>query len=75
VLGSISFDLGTIQTDSSELQDFHLMGDHQNFYEQPFELRQKPTPETGNSVVVGIAVGSDVTESNRVVRAAFQLAT
>lgn len=62
VFGSIGFYFGAIQADSSEIQDFHHMGDHQDLYEQPFEFRQKLPPEAGNRIVIGMAVGSNVAE-------------
>jgi len=51
------------------------MGNTEYLHKYLRQLGQKPLAELGNRIVVGMAVGSDVAEGHRVIRAALQLPT
>ena len=74
VLAGIGLDLGAIQADAAQLHQPHHFGHHQYLHKQSRKLCQKPLSETGNRVVVRVAVGTDITKGNRIIAGLLQLA-
>ena len=74
VAAGAGVDLRAVKADRSHLQHAHLARQQQNPNEQPLDLLEKPPPEHGDRVVVGVVVGGDVAERHAVVSCALQLA-
>ena len=74
VAAGVGVDLRPVQRHSPHLQDAHLACQEQDLDEQPLDLTQKPAPERGDRVVIGVVVRRDEAERHAVVGGALQLA-
>ena len=74
VPAGVGVDLGAVQRHRAQLEQPGLPRQHQDLDEQPFDLREKPAPERGDGVVVGMIVGGDEAERHRIVSGALELA-
>lgn len=63
VLAGISFELGAIQGDGTELEQLHLAGQQQHLDGQLLQFGQETPPEGGQGIVVGMGVGRQVAEA------------
>ena len=75
MLGSVRLDLAAIQADTAQFQHVQLVGNQQDLGKQLVKLRQKTPSESGNSIMVRMAVCRDVTKRDRVMGAALQFPT
>ena len=66
--------LGAVQRHRAELQHPGFPGQQQHLDEQPFDPVEKTPPERGDGIVVGMIVGRDEAESDRIIGRALQLA-
>jgi len=74
VLTGVRFHLGAIQSDPAQLHQIHFPRQQQNLDKQSLNLRKEAAAEGGNRVMIRMRVGRQITERNRVVGGAFNLA-
>jgi hypothetical protein len=74
VSAGVGVDFRAVQPDRSHLQNAHLARKQQHLDEQLLDLFEKPPPERGDRVVVGMIVGRDEPKRHRVIGRPFQLA-
>jgi hypothetical protein len=67
-------DLGAIQRHRAELQHPHLAGYAEHLHKQRLNLRQEAAAECRDGVVIGMLVGGDKAECDRIVSRPFQVA-
>jgi len=68
VARGIGVNLGAIERHRTQFQQAHLARQHQHFDEDAPDLLEKTAPEGSQRVVIGVAVGGDEAEGNRVIR-------
>ena len=74
VAAGIGVDLGAIQRHRAHLEHAHLARHRQHLDEQTLDLLEKPPPERGDGVVIGMLVRRDEAERHRVIARPLQLA-
>ena len=74
VTAGVGVYLRAVEADRAHLQHAHLARKQQHTDEQPLDLLEKPPPERGDRVVVGVVVGGDVAERHAVVSRPLQFA-
>ena len=70
----VGVDLRAVERNRAHLQHAHLARQQQNLNEQRLDLFEKPPPECGNRVVVGMIVGRDEAKRHRIIGRPLQLA-
>ena len=72
VAAGVGVDLGAIERHCAQLQHAHLTRHYQHLHKQRFDLLEEASAEAGDRVVVGVLVGSNETERNRIVGCPLQ---
>ncbi len=70
----VGVDLGPIQCHRAHRENAHLARQQQHLDEQRLDLLEKPSPECGDGVVVGMVVRGDEAERHRIVGCPFEFA-
>jgi hypothetical protein len=73
VTAGIGVGLRPVERNRPQLQDAHLSRHDQNRDEQPLDLVQKPAPERGDRIVIGVLIRRDEPERYAVVGRPLQL--
>jgi len=71
----VGFDLRAVQTDVTQLEQFHFLGHLQELQKRLAQFVKKTPAERRQAVVIGMAAGTNVAEGHRIVGRPLQLAT
>lgn len=67
--------LSTVEADGAKLEQLHFVRQFQHLKEDAGQLVVEAAAEVGQGIVIGVVDGGKITEGERVVSGAFDLAT